>query len=701
MSANLEAMLRARRVALVGASERIHYHGQVVRNLQTLGFPMEDVALVNPRRSEAYGLPCYASLAGVPGPVDVALIGTGAENLPAAVEDCAAKGVRAALVLSSGFAEAGAEGRERQAALVDYAARQGVSLIGPNSLGMVKPSNRLGLFASVVPPGLKAGNVSCIFQSGGMLNLFVGLMAGRHVGLGWAVVTGNEAMVTLADFLETAVDDPETGVIVLYLESVRNPALFRDGLERAAAAGKPVIALQTGLSEKGQRNVLTHSGNLASSGKGWTALLRQRNVTVVSNLDELLEAAALFSAARRLDVRPSRPSLFLMSVSGGDCTLLSDLSQKTGFDLPDLPAAAHERLVELVGKPSLADNPLDVGGLWRKGVIPAVAETVAAATPADTVAFRLNLPDEAEPPLLEAYATLANTIRQAGKLPIALTRASEKLPAHWYAFFDSLGIPFLEEYERALRALQRLVIYNARVSPLPLQRERVRVGEPLDWLQATPSGALSYADTERLFTQFGVPLAEAAVTHSPQEAAAAAERLGYPVAVKISSPDLPHRSDIGGVALGLAGRSDVEAAYDRVLASAGGAQVEGVIVQKMAQGGVEMILGVSVDPEVGPLVLLGLGGIFVEIFGDVAMRPAPLSERDVDEMLAELRGLPLLTGARGRPKADLPALRQMVLAVSDMAVALGGDLAELDLNPVMVLPEGQGVAAVDALVRRA
>lgn len=710
IAASLGSAFDARRVALIGASERIHYHHAVVANLRSLGFSLERLALVNPNRTSVFGLPCYPSVEDVPGPIDLAMLAITAERVPEIVQACALRHVPGVVIVSAGFAEAGPEGRERQAALTKLAADHGIAVLGPNSLGLVRVRTGLGLFASALPQGLRSGNVSAIFQSGGMLNLFLGLLGQHRIGLASAVVTGNEAVVTLTDLLERAVEDPETGVIALYLESVGEPARFRAALAEAEAAGKPVVALRAGVSSRGQRNVATHSGNLATGSAAWSALLHQRNVVVVGNIDELLEATAVLSCAEQLGTRPTRPRAALMSVSGGDCTLLSDIAERTGWELPDLPSHAHDRLVEAVGKLTLADNPLDVGGLWRRGLISTVAKIVCADADVDVVAFRLNLPNDPADELLEAYRTLATTIRRSGKLPVALTRASERLEEHWYPFFADLDVPFLHEYERALRSVRRLVDYYRRRDTRRARQPEAEGGgvvptpDVLAWFRGLRPGPLTYLEVKRLLEAFGFSFPRGGLARTAEEAVALAEAIGYPVAVKVDSRRIMHRTEIGGVRLNLRDAAQVREAHASVQAAAGraldGAAAEGVIVQEMVQGVAEVIVGISIDPQVGPTLLLGAGGIFAEVLNDVALCPVPVSAMDVDEMLGSLRSLPLLSGARGRPRADLESVRRAALGVSRLACQLGPYLGGLDLNPLLVLADGHGARVVDALVIR-
>ena len=709
MAARLESILSASTVALIGASERVHYQRALLGNLERVGMARDRIYFVNPNRATVFGQPCFPTLAGLPDAPEVAVVATPAQSIPAITKECAQAGVAGLIVLSNGFGEAGREGRDRQKEIVRIAEEAGMTVMGPSSLGVLSLPRRVGFFATPVPSTLRPGVVSAIFQSGGILNLFLMQLAARGVGLSSAVVTGNEAMLDLVDYVEHALDDPASRVIVVYAESIPRGKAFGAALARAERAGKPVVVLRTGSSERGRRNVLSHSGNLASSGAAWSAFLRQRNAIEVGNFDELTDAVVLATADQVGSVHPTDRSTVLMSVSGGDCTFLADLAERTRWTLPDLTPAGHEEMVALVGKAALTDNPLDVGGLWRKGLIPGVASIVAKHSPASVVAFRLNLPDRPDDQLLDAYRSLARCAKDAGKFPVALTRASERIDDSWYSFFGGLGVPLLHEYERALRSLAAITEYHKRRADR-LTRCATAVAElaetraAIDTFEHLRPGPASFADARALLTAYGVRLAPSHIVCSREEAEAAADTLGYPVVLKTDSQSVVHRSEIGAVKVGLASAQDVGAAYDeianRVAKLADADNAERMLVQPQLPEGVEVLVGVSRDPDLGAVVSMGLGGVLVEVYGDVTRRVAPVSERDFQEMLSELRGRPLLEGARGRPLADVGALSRVVAAVSQLAEDLGEQLAELDLNPVVVLPEGKGAWAVDALVVR-
>ncbi|MBU6423071.1 MAG: acetate--CoA ligase family protein [Chloroflexota bacterium] len=680
---DLRPILGASSVAIVGASERNYYTRSVFENLRALGFPLERIRLVNPNRPEAFGQPCVARLDG---PVDLAVVATPRATVPGVLRELAGAGVRACVVLSDGFAESGAEGAALQAEVASAAAP--MLLVGPNTMGVVVPGAGVGAWGAVLPP-LRDGDVSLLFQSSGLLNLFMNLVSARRIGIRAAISVGNEAGVTYVDHLRALVEDERTRVVASFIESVADGRALREVLERADELGKTIVALRVGRSERARRNVLAHTGRLAASGAVWDALFRQTGVVAVANVDELLETVALFSRARK---RLEGDGVGLVTISGGDCTLLSDLAARVGVRLPE-PARRAE-LAELVGKPTLLGNPLDVEDLLRTDPerFFRALELLASDREVAVVGVRLNLPERPTDALRASWERAAAVVRGGGKLAVALTRASEALAPEWHALFDELGVPLVEEYEKALGAIRSLVSSNGRRARAGERVAPIRRSAPADLALPPGEGRLSVEGAARLLAAYGIPFTETIHCGSADASAAAADRLGYPVVLKA---DVAHKSDLGAVRADLRDAAAVREAYTEVARLAPGA---GILVQHMEKGVAECLVGVTVDERLGPVLAVGLGGIFVETLKDVSLRLPPLREADVREMLDELRGVDLLRGVRGREPADLDALVDLVLRVSEMAVDLDGRLSQLDLNPVIVRGGSRGAVAVDALV---
>ena len=665
---NLGALFAPRSIAIVGASDRSYYARNVYENSRRLGMPDDNIVLVNPNRTEAFGRACVPRLDRA---IDLAVVVTPAAAVTQVVSECATAGARACVVLSAGFAEKGDAGRAIQDELAAAARVSGIALLGPNTMGVIAPHAGLGAWGGRLP-ALEAGGVAAIFQSSGLINLVVGLLARRRIGIRFAASVGNEAALTLADALAHAVDDEETRVVALFVESISDAPALRAALERADERRKPVIALRVGRSERARRNVIAHTGRLAASGETWDALLAQHGVVAVRNLDELVETTALFARASAFEGQGAG----VLTISGGDCTLLADLAERAGLELAEPSRIAELRA--LVGKPALVGNPLDVEDLWRSDPETFFrAAEIFAAERFGVTAFRLNLPERPDA-VRDGYARIAKAVRAGGHLPVFLSRASEPVDEAWHAFFHELDVPFLQEYERSLRAIAALLRRRART---PRTRREVR------------RHAIAN-DARDVLKDFGIPFARTESVSSADGAVRAAERLGYPVVVKAWTA---HKSDLGAIRLGLLDPGGVRAAFADVAARAPGADV---VVQPMERGVAEILVGIVRDEQLGPVLVCGIGGVFVEALGDVALRIPPIDRDDALEMIDELRGRALLYGARGRPRADIDALADVLVRVGDLGVAGAEEIDELDLNPVLVRAQGDGVVALDVLLVR-
>ncbi|HWP57918.1 MAG TPA: acetate--CoA ligase family protein [Candidatus Acidoferrales bacterium] len=694
--AHIGALFSPQSVALIGASPSSAYCRRVLSNLRALGFADERIFLINPNYSEIDGRRCYANLGEVSAPVDVAMVLTPKDAVPMILKEAAASGARGAVVLASGFAETGPEGAGLQKQISSVGDR--LAVCGPNTMGLASFSDRLALFSGELPPKVFAGPLSAVFQSGGMLNVFLQLCAYRRIGIGRLVATGNEAVLSLADYLNFYAADPQTKMIALHVESIRDGEEFRRALARCRNNRKPVVALLVGRSARARATVQAHSGNLVASAR-WEAALKHYGVMCVRNLDEMVNVCSLLAYANLDDLSPG---VQLATVSGGDCSWLSDLADRAGLDLPDLPAEIKDKLKPILRKPRFVDNPLDVGGLPRAGDnrFERALDQVCQSPRFSLIAFRLNYPLPFTEAGARPYRVAAAAALRHGKKPVFLTRASEALDDHWMDFFAELKAPFLLEYERALGAIKRVQEHlgaraAAQAEPVEPANERAR-----GWI-GSKSNTLTFCEARELLGFYGIPVVETKPVGSADEAVAAARSLGFPVALKVDAKEIAHKTEAGGVALHLATEEKVREAYHAIAlgcAAPGGPGTFSLIVQPMVENVAELLVGSVNDPEVGPLVVVAVGGIFTEALKDSATGLAPVSLAEARRMIFALRGKELLLGARGRPQADIDELARVIRAVSLLARDCSDRIQELDLNPVMVLPKGEGVRVVDALV---
>lgn len=696
----LKPLFEADRVVIIGASERNHYAATIFRNLQNLGFDTSRIIPVNPNRTEVFGLPAYPSVLEVPGDVQLAVVATNANSVLSVIRQLGEKGIRGAIVLADGFREAGEEGAILQQQLAATARELRLQLVGPNCMGLVSMRQKLGLWAGELPRSLRAGNVACVFQSSGMLNLFLGLVGKRGVGIHLAISGGNEAVLTASDYLAYAADCTEVDVLVMFMEATTEPAKITSALDRALATGKSVIVLRAGRTERAKRNVIAHTGNLAGSAAAWDALLQQHGAVLVHDLDDLLETTVLF-ASTPVRPHPHDRGVGLVTISGGDCTLLCDLCEEEKIPLPELSPETLKTVVEGLAKPTLVGNPLDVENLQRQdeSAFDRCLTALFQEPRIDTVGVRFNLPAVPMANQTRLYERIAALRTQSDKCVVAFSRASEPLADEWYALFRRLDLPFVQEYRKALRALQRLRQNESDLATdrfLPPQRIQSPSVPRLEH-----AGILPYSLTAKLLSDYGISLAPWRMADSADDAARAAETVGYPCVLKVASPDVPHKTEYGALALGLKSAEEVRAACSSILARVRerkpDAHIEGVIVQPQLRG-VECLLGITRDPQLGPVLAIGLGGVWVEVLKDVSVRIPPITPAEARRALGALRGRSILDGVRGAPAADTEALADMASRLSWLAHDLRDEIEELDLNPVVVLPAGQGAWAIDALI---
>jgi acyl-CoA synthetase (NDP forming) len=523
-------------------------------------------------------------------------------------------------------------------------------------------------------------------------------------GLGFHVCAsgGNEIILNSADYLAYQAECPEIDIIATYFEAApREPERFAAALDRAIANGKSVLILRAGRTERARRNVIAHTGQLAGAATTWDAFFEQHGAIIVNDLDDLIDTTALFAGAR---LRPDKHDrgVGLITISGGDCTLLSDIADQEGVAVPDLSADTQKVMVESLEKPTLLGNPLDIEDLQRMKpeAFDLCLEKFFQEPEFDMLGVRLNLPETVTPSSDKLYTRISEMSRQYDKRVFILTRATEPPSEVWYDKLKTLGLTFTGDYRKSLRAMSRLR-RNERDRAIGRFSPAKRSGAAPDRQPLAKSGVLSYGETDRLLRDYGILLAPSVMTQSASEAAAATEKLGFPCVLKVASVDIPHKTEFGALRLGLDNAAVVHKAcgemLENVRARKPGANIEGVLVQKQLKG-VECLLGVSRDDQLGPTLVMGLGGVFVEILADVQIRIPPISAAEAKRALESLKGAKVFSGARGAPPADLDALADMAARLSWLAFDLRDRISELDLNPVMVMPRGEGAFAVDALL---
>ncbi|MBM4429372.1 MAG: acetate--CoA ligase family protein [Chloroflexi bacterium] len=702
---DLTPLLNPRAIAIVGASERHGSAGRLVlENLHHLQYGGA-VYAVNPRQREVLGFPACPDLRHLPERVDSVAVLLSADKVLPTLETAAELGIRAAWVLASDFAEAGPAGQARQQRLSQLGQETGLLVCGPNCIGVANLVDRVATYSVALSPATRAGHVSAVVQSGAIC-----LSLANAARFGWRhlISSGNEAVLDSADYIGYLAGDPHTRLIIAFLEGIRSPQRFVAAAEAAAEAGKPILLVKVGRSAGARRAVQAHTGSLAGSDQVVDAVLRRLGVMRLDSLDELVEAAELFATSPL----PLGTGVGLLTLSGGQIGLVADLAQYLGLEFPSFSATTQAALSQVLPPYSPIANPLDA---WGSGDLeqtyPHCVEWVARDEDIHLLAVSRDTPTGVAPREVEQSRYVAQAAvlarQQTGKPVLVFSNISSGFQPEVKQLLDRGGVPYLQGTGETLKAMQALVAYGAfrrRVGrpgavgcPSPPHLRRWR--EKLRGRQ----GALSEVEGRQLLAAYGIPGPREAVANTAEEAVAAAQHIGYPVVLKVLSPDIQHKTEVGGVRVGLADPAAVRQAFaemNKSLRSARPqARLEGVLVQEMvAPGAVEVILGVLRDPSFGPVVVFGSGGILVELVQDSVLRLPPLSHAEALEMVQQTRGARLLHGFRGQPPADMEALTDALVRLSQLAVDLGDVIVALDVNPLMVLPEGQGVRAVDVLV---
>jgi acyl-CoA synthetase (NDP forming) len=686
-------------VAIIGASnDAMKIGGRPIAHNRELGFSGR-IYPVNPGATEVQGWKAYPSVQEIPDELDCAIIAVPAASVPAAVAGCAEKRVPIVVVLSSGFAEQGDEGRRVQDRLVEIARSSGMRLLGPNTMGGVSIDGSFSAtFTSLTQSQGKEGwprrgNVSVVSQSGAIGTQILVLLRERGIGVAKWVSTGNQCDIDVADCIEHLAQDQVTHVIAVYLEGCFEGSRLRHAFEAARLRRKPVIMLKVGESAIGAASAASHTASLAGAADVYRAVFRQHNVFAAQSLQELVDVVAACHAGRF----PERAELAVTSGSGGISVIAADASARSGLVLPEVPAETQRKLKALVPY-AMTRNPVDMAtsGMRDMEQVAQVLEMLLEEGNYPS-AFTYLSHNGMVPKRMEVLARHLLPVRE--KFPDRVIGIVANMLPEWRDRFQDQGFLVYEEPTRAIAAIAALWrigrgFLNAGAQEQPLALP--------DMVQAPGAGQGGEQAAKRVVASMGIPVVDERLARSGAEAVDAAKALGKTVVLKIASAAILHKSDIGGVLIGLRSADQIAAGYDALMArareAAPAAQIDGVLVSPLIEGGVETIAGVKRDPVFGPVVMFGMGGIFVEIYRDVSLRLAPFGIATAREMIREIVGYPLLAGARGRAPADVEALARALSLISAYADRFRDELDSIDINPLIVLTEGKGVVAVDALV---
>lgn len=690
----LGRLLRPRSVALVGASDRSNWSTRIHDALGVIGYAGA-VHYVNPKGGTAHGHPLHRSVRDLPEVPDLAYVMVPAAAVLDALTDAAEAGVRAAVILSSGFAETGPEGAARQAELAALADKHDMVVLGPNSLGYVSAQARIALKPFQRGEALLPGPIGVVSQSGNITVALINMARSFDVGLSYMVSTGNEMDVALADVVDFLAEDPATWVIAVFAESFKEPHAFLRACLKARAAGKPVVVLKVGRSEAAARAALAHTGALVGDDAVVDAFLHAAGAIRVSSLEDLLATADLF--ARTGPVAGN--GIAVLAMSGGTCDIVADRAEEIGLALPEFGPETIAALQAVLPDFASAQNPLDVtGAAVVDDELFGAALAIVARDPRVHATIAYGEMDHQAPDSEWGVRCLSNLVAAVQTAPSPATLANttvRSLSGRTRELRAELSAPFaFGGVDRTLPALRQIVDWSHRPTWTGPWAERRAVDLP-----AAPVGVWSETISRALLEQFAIPVVDGAVARTPAEAGDAARLLGGRVALKVVSADILHKSDVGGVSLDVdAATVEEESArlLARVRVAAPDAAVDGVLVTPMVADGLDLLIGVVRDPAWGCVMALGLGGIWAEVFRDVRRIALPASAEAVLEAVRGLRAAPLLQGARGTTPVDLDALVDIIGRIGSLALALGEDMAAVEVNPLRI--DGSRITALDAAV---
>ena len=694
---NLNKLLKPTSVAVIGASEKEGFGGDVCRNILSYVEDRSHVYFIHPKRDSVFGVPCYKSISDVPENVDLMVICTSQKTVIPLLQEGAKKGVGGAVVFASGYGEVGtAEGKQNEAELIAAAKELNIAVMGPNCAGFVNYIDNVQAFAFISAKRDRKGSVGVVSQSG---QLCLSMMDDPGMRFSYNISAGNGKIVQMEDYMDFLVDDEDTKVVSIYIEGVKNADKFAAVLKKAAEKRKPVVILKAGRSAKGGAIAASHTGSLSGSDASFDAVLKKFGAIRVDDLEELIAMSLMLSTMKRM---PEKATFASMNLSGGETGICADVGSLNGIEYPDFTEETLKKLKEQLPSYASPNNPLDMTASlsYDADLYAGALRTVMDDPNIGMVLIGYTLLLEiADPCIHYMYKGIEKVVQEKGGncKPIAMIPFAENTrnPEYQEKLFQ-IGVPVLPPPVYAFKLLRHLadfIAYEPETKTLELA-----VGHP----KSEETQALSEHESKQELKVYGVLVPDEVIVTSKEEAAQFTKNHPDPLVMKVESADILHKSDVGGVKLNVCGPEAAEKAYEEIMESVTAkrpdAHINGILTVPMLDAGVEIIIGVNNDPQFGPMIMVGMGGVFVEVFKDVALYPAPLKEEEALEMLKSLKSFKLLNGYRGTEKCDIKALCQTIVAISNYDQANKDVLKELDINPLFVYPEGKGVGVADALI---
>jgi acetate---CoA ligase (ADP-forming) len=691
MPFDLKKLLAPRSIAVVGASPREGVAATVViNNLRRFGFG-GPIYPVNPRYPEIHGRRCFPSLTELPDMPDAVFVAIGAEHVVPVIEEAGRCGIPAAVVNASGFADSGADGEVLQRRLLDAAVAGNVAICGPNNMGFINVNDRVCLYTAGRLPRLDAGPVAVISQSGSVAIAIS--QDSRGLGLSYVITAGNEAVCTAADYLRAVIDDDRVGIVMMFLETIRNPKLFAEAAGLAAERNKRIIVVKVGRSEGARAAVAAHTGALSGEDAVYDAYFRRLGIVRAADIDEMIETGILFS---KYSTPPQTRRPIVVTVSGGEAALVTDLGTDVGLNFPELAPETLGAMKPSFPAFSRPRNPVDVWGLgWDADRFRQIFNALVTEPAAGVVALAVDAPDgdSADAHVVRDMAAtcIEAALNHDKKIVFFNNTAPGDVNAEVRRLLDPHGIPYLLGMRPALAAIANWLNFNPPA--------KIPAAERLD---LPPLRELGELERLSLAAEAGIPFVESLVARDAADAVRIATQLGFPVVMKGVSARLPHKTEFGLVRLGLSDAAAVQVAFAQLASILGehaaGDDKAAVVVQPMLEEGIQLLLGVRNDPQFGSIVVVGLGGTLVEVMKETSLRIGPIDAATAKDMLAETKAATLIAGKRGKGPFDLDAAVEAIVALSRFAHATADTVAAIEINPLIVRRKGQGAFGVDLVL---
>jgi acyl-CoA synthetase (NDP forming) len=696
----LRGFFQPRSIALVGATDRSRWSINTYQNLKTFGYP-GSIYCVNPNYQVVHGEPAVKRLSDIQEPVDLAFIMVPTHQVYPVLQEAAAVGIPNIVILTSGFSEMGTRGRELEQRILDFAQQHNMTMLGPNGNGFVNVAGQIMPYGLPIQPPLVKGPVGVVLQSGALASAVITLAQARHIGLSLLVSMGNETMLSAMDVMDYLIEDEETRVIAVFLETIRHPTIFKRIAQKALERKKPVVALKVGRSEISARAAKAHTGALVGNDAIHDALFQQLGILRVNSLEDLLITAGLLGYSRPISGR----RMGLVTPSGGACDILADRAEEEGIQLPDFAPLTVQGLQRVLPEFSTIHNPLDVTGyIVVDRTLQQRALQVVVEDPGFDFIVYLSEPPRVEPPAsqlqayLEQYKSLGTIIHQSRIPIIVMGNTSVDLTPFGSFISDHADIHFVGGMEHGMTALRHALWWHETYQQGSMQlHEQIAATSPL-FLPEPPAGSWPESTARDFLQTHGIPVVPGMLATSAEEAVYAAQIYGFPLAMKIQAIDIQHKSDVGGVLLNISNEDEAREGFHKIMRSAGthSQAIDGILISPMRPAGIELLVGILHDPLWGQVVAIGLGGIWAEVFNDTSVRVLPISRQEIKRMLTELRGAPLLQGSRGQMPVNIEKLVDIIFRITQVAQGLQEHLESLEINPLLL--HGESIEAVDVLM---